>query len=156
MKFLRNLTSTFRNKKIEQGYDIAHYLTLLDRNPGLNFQLDFFRGDCVDLQIFRQKYLKARELEFENPNDYAVEVVFTLSDSKSKNAFDLFQESHLYKKSILTYEKNRHYRYLIKMKEDNQKLFKLIKYVIEELFQYDKKTTCSINFHDLDLKLKKH
>ena len=42
------------------------------------------------------------------------------------------------------------------MKEDNQQLFKLIKYVIEELFQYDKKTTCSINFHDLDLKLKKH
>ncbi len=153
MNFVTRLIKKFSSKK---GMDVADYIKILDRNPEINFQIDFFReGIFMDLQIFRQKVLKNDKkfnLEIIRPDDYVLELAFFLDEAKSKEAFKKFKNTDLFKKSRLTHaSKNEEYfRYLLYITEDNLKLLNNIKYIIEEIYVYDKNTDYTICFHDFD------
>lgn len=136
----------------KKGMYVAHYMRILDKNPRLNFQMDFFRDQHTDLQIFRKGLLKNREgytPPIERPFDYLLELVFTLSDERSKKAFKLFKKSHLYDNAELSYtsDDKNHMRYMFFVEEDNMKLFNHIKYIIEEIYCYDETVTYALKFH---------
>jgi hypothetical protein len=134
----------------KKGMHVAHYMKVLDKNPGINFQMDFFRKDVLDLQVYRQKLIKDQiDFDIENERGYASELCFFTPDEKSKDALERFKNSELFTKAKLSYSSSNpdYYRYMIFIEENNLKLFNHIKYVIEEIYRYDKDTTYHLKFN---------
>lgn len=131
------------NKKLKT---LEEHLNYLVKKPKLKFQLDIYRNNQVDFQIFRQSMLNILGVkEIKNPNGLACLVCFNSEKDKNKKNEERFKESTLFTDS-LKIESDSSREYVLKCENNYEAIAKLINRVQVEIYDYNQNTVFSFAF----------
>lgn len=128
--------------------NISDYLTFIKLNPEIKFQFDIIRKNAVDIQVFGHE-LKSDTSELQNHNDYIVLAYFDDKISRSmQSKRRLIDSSNKIQFKELK-EKGGSSNYFIRIDKDLQKLHKILKFLIDEIYEYKKTEFYSVNFYEI-------
>lgn len=126
--------------------NISDYLTYIKYNPNKHFQFDIVYNYITHIQVFGHN-LNTDTPEIQNQDDYVILFYFSenMRDVKSRKRL---KESETFHFEELK-EKNGSLSYYIRIEKDLIKLHSVLKFLVEEIYQFKKTEFYHVNFYEI-------